>query len=279
MLLFILPDKNENNDEGIGPMGKLKVSPAAPESGRRRIHGGKRFIQIFKKPAVILPLMLIMIISVLAALNSRDNIIPDGDSIDLIDGKPDRILSDGEIPGNWTLIDYVENISGFDADSFSRANHNINLPWMSFEFFDDKTAVLKTRYDEKTGAWLKGGDIFGFLSADIIVHAIENINGADYMFIGSKALDSDTGAETPGYYVLKKARVKSLFSGADIRNRDVRNYDFSELKYIHSLLFNENTRFPGNNMGVAAYVMERGKNPGLGAVFRAKPVFFLLCII
>jgi subtilisin family serine protease len=95
------------------------------------------------------------------------------------------------------------------------------------------------------------------------------------MFIRGGLPDAKTGAEAHGYYVLARNRARYLYRGDDVRNKDLRNYDLSESRIImNHITFNERTRFPADRSKRPAhgsehkyqpeYIIERGKNPGLG---------------
>jgi hypothetical protein len=179
-----------------------------------------------------------------------------------------------KILGTWRFADYVENVGDFDINEPSYRKYNINNSFgFRIEFFDDRTAILNAWSDIEIYSWING-DILSILpnNADIIIREIKKINGNDYLFAEIKQMDLKLGLETRGYYVLSRGIQRRIDAFEDARNKDLRNYDFSKhtIAMIH-ILFNENTRFPHDMKKMPQlskyqpyYIMERGKNPGLG---------------
>jgi len=101
---------------------------------------------------------------------------------------------------------------------------------------------------------------------------VKNIEGREYIFFEYTDFSPGRPDEPPGYFVFKRAKPRQLFSGDNVINKDLRNYDLSDITTeIRSIVFNEKTKFPTDLKRLPQlypyqphYVMERGKNPGLG---------------
>ena len=210
-----------------------------------------------------------------------------GDIYKIYSGMDCHFISNITVCGSWTVADYVENIEDFDMDN---RNYIINSMY-TVEFFEDGTAVLRISPNEKTCKWING-NIFNNLSDTILVYMIKNINGSDYLFVSFKNIkniknfenlesfenfknpNSGASEKLPehGYYALRKNRVKTLEAYNNVKNKDVRNYDLLEIgKNMITISFNEKTKFPSDRNKMPKpddlqpeYIMEHGKNPGLG---------------
>ena len=271
----------------IKPSGMLKVSPNVNPSGKPHLKRERKNLSLSKITMITVSVMAVILISIVYLTNSNyaddfygsdsDNYngdLPENGINSEIPG-----LSDSEVCGRWSLTDYVENIEDFDTDIMNYKKYDITLYSHIYEFFEDKTAVIYPfgSYGEpETCVWINK-DKFSILpdNADVItVSKIKKINGFDYMFAENAIpdIDSVTGKKMPGYYVFKRNKPKELYLYDDIRNKDMRNYDLSNDGIImKSCTFNESTRFPagknklpyGDNLQ-PGYILENGKNPGLG---------------
>jgi len=242
MILFNIPDDGENKFE----FGSFKVELKRETKIKRE----NRLASLIRKPGATLLLMLIIIAGVAVIINLINN--TDEIATDYYDLQDD-VLQDYEIHGNWRLVSRVESISDFDADDL---NAGVNADWQTLEFFDDSTALLSGISSEQLFIWIKYGDPLRFLPGLITVSEIKPIDGRDFLFVGF--------SRDSGYYVLRRIRARHLSGTDDVRNRDIRNHNFSSVGLLHTLRFNENTRFPSDKVALAIDIMERGKNPGLG---------------
>ena len=285
-------NSNDSNDSGgnnkninidINPSGKMPVLPNPNPDGRPPVTKTKHsFFSPFTRTVILISAVVGLLATALVWVNVRDyrdisddnnnnndNYIQENEIEEI-----DSYLSDSEICGRWTLLDYVENIGDFDADNRNYIKYEMQLYSHAYEFFEDGRVVINYLQSEEIFAWINK-DKFNIFpdDADIItVHAVKNIKKIDYIFIEDKHINNMTGVEIPGYYVLRKSRDKEIFTYDDIRNKDLRNYNLSDGEnIIKTLLFNEKTRFPTdkNKMPLAYecqpwYIIEHGKNPGFG---------------
>ena len=264
-------DDNDNSqDSGIKPTGMMKVSPNPGVPRQPAPKRGNKFALLAGKPAATVLFIAVVLAGVFLAININSEKTPD-ETYENETPPPANLtlsLTDDEICGSWTLTDYVGNTGDFDPGII----HGISLYWYYLEFFGDNTLTLKTGLEVKKYGWVKDGDMPGVLPDIITVSEIKNIGGRNYIFVHGEILDSLTGFETPGYYVLRKNREKSLISSEDAINKDLRNYNLSDAgSFLHTVSFNSGTRFPEDRRKMPQlanyqpeYIMERGKNPGLG---------------
>jgi len=254
--------------------------------------------------ALIVILLFIIILTAFKFVTENDNIqfFPENPD-ENISGEPDGnenlnniidyyFISTDKVTGRWDIVGYVNSIDDFDAKHPNKTG--LSFYFYSGEFFEDGTVNLRFKNGEKLCEWTKRyintGDHFTGFSNLISVYMIKNISGVDYMFAEFKNFSSEllhalevlelseisganeTDASLPGYYALKKTRMRELVSRADASNKDLRNYDLSNLNAaMYTLTFNEKTKFPTNNKKLPpfyeyqpSYIMEHGKNPGLG---------------
>jgi len=180
-------------------------------------------------------------------------------------------IPNDEIIGTWNVVDFVDNINDFDPDvkKFEGNDYLIRI-----KFFDIGTAALlfDDKEEEVFAKWTKGylelSEWQDVPLYTIINTVIKNINNVDYLFIQWNY------GEEQKYYVLKKASHLAIFSVPeyeDVRGKDIHVADFSEdPRKILTLMFNDKTIFPPKEkMPVSDryqpdFIMEAGKNPGLG---------------
>ena len=261
-----------NDNIKINPSGKM---PVAPNPGGNRPGGGGQ--KIFGPAAVTALAVMgvaVLLIRFVYAVNAERGGFwqkPETGQSEAEIAPP--CLADEEIWGAWSAEDCVENVEDFDPKAPNHKQQGVKLPYYRAEFFDDGTAMIKSSEPSFISAsegvpcrWTNGDapDILPGIGERVVVRAIKRIDGKDYMFADFAELKSM--AEAPaGYYVFVKNKPKYVYPGDDFRNRDLRNYDFSQTKEsIHSVSFNENTIFPSTVRKAALRVMERGANPGLG---------------
>ena len=284
-ILLNLPDNgsSDNGDIDIQPSGVMPVVPDTDAEFRPLQKQKRKFLSPTQRTAAIISLIAAVLVTALFVTNFRDlwGISNDGgdnngtmedDSENGIDG---HYLSDSEIYGNWAVFDYVQDIGDFDANDLKYLTQDMKLySSYNLEFFDDRTAVMNDRDGQKIYNWINA-DMFNILPDNtniVTVRAIKKIDGKEYMFAEFKHLDAMTGAKIPGYYVFKKSRDKVLYAVDDVRNKDIRNYNMTEMgKSMATISFNEKTRFPTDSKRLPQsdnlqpmYIMEHGKDPGLG---------------
>jgi len=257
------------------PSGKMQVLPNPNPDGRLSGKQKRKFFSTSKITAIIISIILIAFIAVVYLSDFivyPDNYEPSENEINDMDSE--NYLSDSEICGRWTIVDYVENIDDFNADKLNYFQYGMKLYSYVYEFFEDGSAILDSSGKIEPCVWINK-DKFNILpdNADIItVHAIEKIKNVNYIFIQSKKLDDITGAEVDGYYVFRRGREKELFLADDIRNKDLRNYNLSDSgNMMKTFIFDEKTIFPTDKNKMPpfeehrpGYVIEHGRNPGLG---------------
>jgi len=190
-------------------------------------------------------------------------------------------IPDDEVLGKWNAVDLVQNIDDFDPNKSSE-----NELWFeSIEFFDDGTATFIFGGNSDTCPWTKGYLIWSGWQV-IPAYTIKEINGTNYLFIEWKSGDYYIRRENPRYYVFKKTSdseppkyVRSTLNPFDdVRHipeygqtGDLSHLDLTDFgKNILTLWFNEKTIFPSKDKMPAdekfqpEYILEAGKNPGLG---------------
>ncbi|MCL2772975.1 MAG: S8 family serine peptidase [Oscillospiraceae bacterium] len=182
-------------------------------------------------------------------------------------------IPDSEAVGEWDIVDCVQNIDDFDP-----ANQNVpkeQLYCQSVKIFDNGEAGIQFLGGGNPfyTSWTKGYILNVIAPNTICAYEIENIGGAEYMFVERKGSDY-TGNAKPMYYVFKKMSNEVqlvINSYDDVRNMDLRNYDFSDFgNSMFNLTFNEKTIFPpkdklpSDDKFQPDAIMEAGKNPGLG---------------
>ncbi|MCL2815810.1 MAG: S8 family serine peptidase [Oscillospiraceae bacterium] len=184
-------------------------------------------------------------------------------------------IPDEDAIGLWNVVGYVENIEDFDDKNNPNYAYK-DWYWQSIEFFNDGTieVTFKTEGYENSFflLWTKGYTLFTH-SEVVCAYTTKTMNSSEYMFIEWKSGDYAIRGEKPSYYVFKKGRLpRYLGEYADVRNKNLSNYDFSDFarKFL-TLWFNEKTKFPTDRALMTlsekynpAYIMEAGKNPGLG---------------
>lgn len=180
-------------------------------------------------------------------------------------------IPDDDIIGIWNVVDYVQNIEDFEPNDI-KATYELNV-WRTAEFFDDGTSWLDfDDYNQFNWKWTKGYIIDH--ASLVPAYTIKQINGSNYLFIEWKRWENYIfDHEKPAYFVFKKGRLpRYLAEYSDVRNKNLSNYDFSDFggRFL-TLWFNEKTKFPtepgrmtSSEKYNPAYIMEAGKNPGLG---------------
>ena len=150
------------------------------------------------------------------------------------------------------------------------------------KFFDNGTVVLQ--FDEtkifdnspiQTKKWTKGYILYDMPHSDIVpAYIMTNIGNDRYIFIEWK--DFYVYGGRPGYLVYKKTSNRATFDIGDIIDRDIRNLDLSFADFTDmregfvNYWFNERTifpprdRMPKDDRHQPEYILEAGKNPGLG---------------
>lgn len=262
----------------VTPKPNIEIRPA----GKNKT---KKFTPLILSGITVL-IMVAAFIAVINFANSDKKIkVNDEELKDKESGEIEYYLSDSEICGRWTLIDYVENIGDFSLDDLNYVKYGIKLYSSDvFEFFEDGGVIVNCLAgEEKKYRWINT-DKFNILSdhADTLtmtINAINNIGGINYMFIEAESESGQKLSEIAvpeisesGYYVLKRNRDKELFTYDDIRDKDIRNYNLSDANnMIRTFIFNEKTRFPSDKSKMPqsdesqpGYILERGTNPGLG---------------
>ncbi|MCL2095589.1 MAG: S8/S53 family peptidase [Oscillospiraceae bacterium] len=272
---FILPEDNKNNNKiDIKPSGILKVSPRPglneeQESVKKRVSGKKTLIPAAAVITVII-VSVIVYFNVFAGADKENQ--PDIDNVNII---PDMNTAppESDVCGWWVFFDRVESRSGIE-----NPGPNKNMPpalvFSELEFFEDKTVRIRHPGGEtELYNWSMSGDIFSVLPDNISVYEIKNIDKIDYMLVKCESLDLKIYSETTGYFILKRDRERYIDPGDDVRNKDLRNYDFSVYgNLLNNILFNASTRFTSDRNKIGGgdyryqpgYIIERGKNPGLG---------------
>lgn len=180
------------------------------------------------------------------------------------------ILED-EIIGTWQAVNYVEKIEDFEA---GKVKSQEELYWQSCAFFDG--GVLSYKFSDGTNAiekWTKGYVLFSKYGT-IPAYTLKQIDGKSYLFVEWKTGDYIRTGKITGYYVFKKTSDKAIFTVKaydDVRNKDIHIADLSSFdKKMRTLWFNEKTIFPARDKMPSQdkyqpdYIMEAGKNPGLG---------------
>ena len=198
-------------------------------------------------------------------------------------------IPDDDVLGIWYVADYVDKMD-FDPAYIQYPQDY----WRSIEFLGDGTAILIYGGYKNTELWTK--DYVLLTDSQIIPeYTIKTIGNTDYLFIectyylmyGKDML----GEDRPWYYVFKRECVpeplKSIKAFDDVRNdirinisgayRDFNNtgsdlsqLDLSNFGDMLTLTFNEKTVFPSkdkmpdNEKLQPDYILEAGKNPGLG---------------
>ena len=248
------------------PTGKMPVEPKF--DGRRP--KGK---DVIFGPAAITALLMmgvaVMLVRFVYTANAGEqNSKPDQTTQNETEIAP-IYLTDGEICGIWSAVDYIktENLEDFDPKKPEYTELGVKLPYYLAEFFSDGTLTVKASNSsgEAVYNWINGDtlDILSGISELITVREIRQIGGKDYMFVDFSA--AQLIPEAPqGYYVFSRRKTKYVYGGDDVQNKDLRNYNFSEAWDLHTVSFNEDTIFPPALQKTALSTMKRGQNPGLG---------------
>ncbi|MCL1859253.1 MAG: hypothetical protein FWF92_08470 [Oscillospiraceae bacterium] len=156
-------------------------------------------------------------------------------------------------------------------------NPDIGMYWNNISFYEDGTIISdfsaplvnigNSMWNQTI--WTKGYIINPYYPDTLSSYTIKNIGGEDYLFV--KWSDGVT-LYGEVYFVFKKdPNIKYLDLYADIKWKNLRNYDLSGLKnIILSIDFDEKTIFPpkdkmpNDSRFQPEYMLEAGKNPGLG---------------
>lgn len=191
-------------------------------------------------------------------------------------------VPDDEVLGQWDAVSIVENIDGFDPVTQTMAS---SLFWQSVVFFENGEAELQIADSGVTQKWTRG---YLFFKEDEVIssYTVKQLGGTHYLFAEWKSGDYTLHGQKPWYYVFKKATDPELPKDVsytiqpydDVRtiaNRDrVGNLSLLDLtdfgENTLTLQFNEKTIFPPRDKLPKLdtlqpeYVLEAGKNPGLG---------------
>jgi len=184
-------------------------------------------------------------------------------------------VPDDEVIGKWQVFDYVLSIEDFDPDDLKMPD--LDFVWQGVSFFEQGTAIL--HYQNDFTVWEQWTKDYLLMTrvGTVSSYTIKQVNGVYYMLIEWKSGNYAHRGEAPEYYVFKKISSKAEFIIPD----DARNFNISlgnlsgrvhyewgnKIKY---LTFNERTifpppeRMPQNEREQPEYILEVGKNPGLG---------------
>ncbi|MCL2044811.1 MAG: S8/S53 family peptidase [Oscillospiraceae bacterium] len=190
------------------------------------------------------------------------------------------------IVGIWELIDVVENIDNFDPMNLSN-NLNFTMQINRFMFFEEGFVESTNRSNVRSpithSSWTDDNFvIFQWMPNYLysFVYSIHEFENTSYLFVkqdGFKPVDYET-------YTIREGQPYGVFTKIsniaeitvndydDINNLDVHLVDFSNFdSNFFTLTFNDRTVFPNeterlphNNIYHPEYILEAGKNPGLG---------------
>lgn len=182
-------------------------------------------------------------------------------------------IPDDEIIGKWQAVNAVEKIEDFETGKLLFSSPE-KLYWQSCIFFD--SGLLSYKFSNSKNAtekWTKGYVLYSKFGV-IPAYTLKQIDGKRYMFVEWKIGDYPFTGKIPCYYVFEKTSDNAVFpinAYDDVRNEDILVADLSSFdKKILTLKFNEKTIFPAREKMPARdeyqpdYIMEAGKNPGLG---------------
>ena len=256
----------------IKPSGKM---PVAPKNGGRKPNEHKHNI-FGAAGATALAMMAVAVILIRFVYTANES-GEFGQKQETAQNKSENAkttLEDIEICGFWSAVDCVGNIGDFDPKNPYYAKKGQKLVYYRAEFFEDGIVTIKysdfnapaNSIGETNYRWANGDEL-GILSgvAEFVrVCEIKSIGGKDYMF--AEFADQNLMPEAmQGYYVFLRNKPKYVYPGDDIRGKDLRNYDFTQIAdHMNSVSFNESAIFPRALQKTAQAIMERGTNPGLG---------------
>lgn len=177
-----------------------------------------------------------------------------------------------EMVGEWKAVNSVKKIEDFEEGKLL-STHPEKLYFQSCTFYDGGVISCKFSNYSVTENWTKGYVLFTH-SGVIPAYTLEQINGKIYMFIEWKIGDYPFDGEVPCYYVFKKTSDNAVLTVKEydnISNINITSADFSGFgENILTLKFNQKTVFPSKDKMPSQdeyqpdYILEAGKNPGLG---------------
>ena len=210
-------------------------------------------------------------------------------------------ILDDEVLGEWEYFAFCRNYENFQKVDFENeiisSQTDGSYEKMTFEefvnyytknpddfdlkklkIFNDGIAILNFKsVSLQTRIWTNGYILLDIPYKDIVpAYTIKNIGGTNYMFLEWKDFYINSGDIDPGYIVFRKTSNTAVFDIQDIPD-DMRNLNlsFANLSKMGNgfryRIFNDKTIFPAemNKMPTTDnyqpnYILEAGKNPGLG---------------